>query len=107
MANKIVSGLSDTEFGPDICITRQDMAVILYNTALAMDFEMNAENADIADDADISEYAKNAVYALKNAGIINGYEDGSFRPKNNANRAEAAQMVYGFLMKKGEFENEK
>lgn len=104
--NKLVSGLSDTEFGPERYITRQDMAVILYNTAQIIDFDIDTEKATIADDEDISEYAKAAVYALKNAGVINGYEDGSVRPQNNANRAETVQMVYSFLIKKGEFADE-
>ena len=106
LAQKIVSGLSETEFGPDRYMTRQDMAVVLYNTAKIIDFDTDTEKADIADDSDISEYAKEAVYALKNAGVINGYEDGSFRPKNNANRAETVQMVYNFLIKRGELANE-
>ena len=106
LAQKIVSGLSETEFGPDRYMTRQDMAVVLYNTAKIIDFDTDTEKADIADDGDISEYAKEAVYALKNAGVINGYEDGSFRPKNNANRAETVQMVYNFLIKRGELANE-
>ena len=106
LKNKIVSGLSDAEFGPERYITRQDMAVVLYNAARIIDFEMVTGEIDIEDEADISEYALDAVRALKIAGVINGYEDGSFKPKNSANRAETVQMVYNFLIKKGELENE-
>ena len=30
-------------------------------------------------------------------GIMNGYEDGSFRPMNNATRAEASVMIYNLM----------
>ena len=40
----------------------------------------------------ISGYAKTAVHALANSGIVNGYDDGSFKPKNSATRAEVATM---------------
>ena len=105
-ANNIVSGFSETEFGPERYITRQDMAVILRNILKMQGIETEGDQPSIADDDDIGEYAKDAVYTLKNLGIINGYEDGSFRPRNHANRAETVQMVYNFLLKKGELENE-
>ena len=82
------------------------MAVILSNVLQAQGIEAVTDKPGIADDDDIGEYAKDAVYTLKNLGIINGYEDGSFKPRNNANRAETVQMVYNFLLKKGELENE-
>jgi len=107
LANGIISGVSETEFCPEKYITRQDMAVVLYNTAYAIDFDMDRiDKAGISDENTISDYAKNAVFALKNIAVINGYEDGSFKPLNNANRAETVQMIYNFLMKKGEYDNE-
>lgn len=107
LANGIISGVSETEFCPEKYITRQDMAVVLYNTAYAIDFDLDLiDKAGISDEDTISDYAKDAVFALKNIAVINGYEDGSFRPSNNANRAETVQMIYNFLMKKGEYDNE-
>ena len=103
LANGIISGVSETQFCPDEYITRQDMAVVLYNTAMKLNFEVEQSVPAITDDALISDYAKNAVYTLKSIGIINGYDDGSFKPANYANRAETVQMIYNFLMKKGEY----
>ena len=42
----------------------------------------------------ISDYAKDAVYAMYSENIISGYETGEFRPKNFATRAEAAVMLW-------------
>ena len=50
-----------------------------------------------ADDGKIAPYAKEAVYALRDAGIINGVSDTEFAPKKNATRAEAAVMLYRFM----------
>ena len=44
------------------------------------------------DDSSISSYAKDAVYAMKNIGVIGGYSDGSFHPRGYATRAEVAVM---------------
>ena len=43
---------------------------------------------------EISDYAAEAVKRMYALGIINGYEDGSFRPKNSITRAEAAKILY-------------
>ena len=46
------------------------------------------------DEGDISDYALNAVKAMAKAGVINGYEDGTFQPKTNATRAQAVVIIY-------------
>ena len=49
-------------------------------------------------DADkIDGYAKAAVELLAGAKIINGYNDGSFRPQGSLTRAEAAKVIYGIV----------
>lgn len=49
------------------------------------------------DDAKISKWAKNAVYNVKKEGIMVGDADGSFRPKDNLTREEAAVIVAKLL----------
>lgn len=105
-ANGLVSGVSATQFAPNALMTRQDMAVVLYNAAWEIDFDMDTTKAAIVDDDAVADYAKEAVYALKNAGVINGYEDGTFKPSNYANRAETVQMIYNFIIQKEEYSNE-
>lgn len=92
----IVSGVSEKRFGQGMNITRQDMAVILYRVAGGQFTVRNADNK-FADDGMISDYAKEAVYALRDAGIINGVSDTEFAPKKNATRAETAVMLYRFM----------
>lgn len=94
-SNGIINGISKTEFGVGQLITRQDAATIL-SRILNKSSEYEG-NEVFADDAEIAEYAKNGVYTLKNAGMISGYEDGTFRPYSNLTRAEAAQMIYNIM----------
>ena len=99
--NGIVSGQSDDKFGVGENITRQDMAVILANALKYLDKTTEGTGNSFKDASDVSDYAVNAVDTLSAAGIINGYEDGTFQPLNSANRAEAAKVIYGFLVAYG------
>ncbi len=90
--NGLITGDSEGNFRPTDPITREDICVILARLK-------NVKNADMnilfADDGEISEYARIAVYYMKEAGIVNGVGDGNFAPKANATRAEAAKIIYG------------
>lgn len=87
----IVSGDGDTgNFRPTATITRQEAACILAN---AKNLTGTSETK-FNDDAKIASWAKNAVYACRAAGVINGDKDtGNFRPTAAITRAEAATMV--------------
>ena len=89
----IIKGIGENEFGAGLAITREDIAVIIYNTLTACGKNSVRTDELFVDDARISEYAQNAVYNLKNLKIINGYEDNSFAPQNFATRAEAAKAI--------------
>ncbi len=92
--NGIVKGVSDTRFGMGSYITRQDMAVIANRIIELKGINIAAGTAQFADDAKISDYAKDAVNILAGAGILNGYQDGSFKPQGSLTRAEAAKVIY-------------
>ena len=64
---------------------------------VAYGIDVNTTAIAYGDAADIDDYAKDAVYALANAGVVGGYEDGSMRPQGEATRAEVAVMIYKFL----------
>ena len=90
--NGIANGMSHTEFGIGRPITRQDMAVMIFN---ALKIETKAENSDLfTDDSKISKYAYDAVYTMKAMGLINGYETGEFNPVGQLTRAEATKVIY-------------
>lgn len=86
--NGLISGNGEG-FSPYDLITRQDAAVILYH---AMGIK-EGKTAEFSDADSISSYAEDAVNALSSLGIINGYEDNSFRPLNPITRGETAKIL--------------
>lgn len=92
----VVKGISENMFGSGMDITRQDLSVMIYNAAKSAGVILpeTKEKINFADEDDIAEYAKAAVENLQKAGIVSGYEDGTFKPAGNATRAEAAMMIY-------------
>lgn len=89
-ARQIVKGYSDTLFGPDDYITREQMAVMVAQAAQLS----NLSGAKtFSDQEQISSWAREAVAAASNKGIINGYPDNSFKPKAKATRAEAVTVL--------------
>ena len=98
----IVKGISDTSFAPESNITREQMAAMIcrYAAYKGVNLPQTNNRLNFKDDASISGWAKNNVYAMQQAGIINGYTDGNgyiFKPQGNATRAEAAKMISAFL----------
>ncbi len=94
-SNGIINGISKEKFAPDEYITRQDFACMVYrmaNKTADLDSENISEHS-FADDAEISAYAKKAVYSLRKKEIINGMADNMFCPKNNITRAECAVLT--------------
>ena len=59
--------------------------------------ESSSNGYMFSDDASIDAYAKEAVYALADLGVINGTGNGMFNPKGTATRAEAAKIIYEIL----------
>ena len=93
--NKIVSGVGGGKFEPDRAITREEMAVMLYNYTKATGYTLpvSVEKITFTDDGSISLWAKDAVKALQQAGIVSGVGGGKFNPKGTATRAEAATIL--------------
>ena len=86
----IVSGISDNSFGTGMNITRQDVAVLV---ARALKAENGVSSESFADDEEISAYASDSVYFLKNAGIISGRDGNKFAPGDECTRAECAVII--------------
>jgi len=87
----IISGVGNGCFGAGEKITRQDMAAMIYRCMSLTEAEQTEAFADIAQ---VSDYAKPAVLAMKQLGLINGYPDGSFQPQKTATRAEAVRILH-------------
>lgn len=93
----IAAGRDDGTFGVGLSVSRQDAAVFIYRLSAAA-----AQNgAEFADDADIADYAKQAVYTMRALGIITGFTDGTFLPNSGLTRAEAAVITARFTQMGG------
>jgi len=97
--NGIVNGVSETEFAPNSNITREQIAAILYRYAIyrGMDAVNLSENLTFTDADEISEYVISALNWAVGTRLINGYEDNTVRPLNNATRAEVAAILHRFI----------
>lgn len=83
----IISGYPDGSFQPNGKITRAEFATIASRF-----FDVEASGSDIFPDID-GHWAEQYINEAATAGIINGYEDGTFRPQKLITRAEAVTMV--------------
>ena len=85
----IVTGVSDEWFDANNTITREDICTIVGRY---LNLSSNSASS-FTDSADIADYAAGYVAGMVEAGYLTGYEDGTFQPKNNATRAEAAAIL--------------
>ncbi|MBO5060896.1 MAG: S-layer homology domain-containing protein [Clostridia bacterium] len=95
----IVRGIDSESFGVGMEISRQDMAVMIYRAAKYKGIELMPEDAGstFADDGAISFYAKEAVYSLKNSGMISGISETDFAPNEKSTKAQAARLIYNLI----------
>ena len=90
----IVSGTGNGLFGVGNIVSRQDAAVMCHRIMIKKNkLPMYGMKFSFADTGDISDYAAEAVSALESAGIIKGFEDGSFKPNEGITRAQAAVII--------------
>lgn len=90
LVNKgIISGYEDGTFKPDNHVTRAEF-VKMIASAFNLTGEAVGEFTDVSSDHWAYSYIKNASAA----GIINGYDDGSFNPEGIITREQAAVIIY-------------
>ena len=89
----LVKGTSATTVNPNGKLTREDACVLLSRAFGILPTDNKAHEA-FADAAAVANYAKTAVGALAQDGVLKGYGDNTVRPKNNITRAEFAKLVY-------------
>ena len=96
--NGIVSGYPDGRFGPDEAVTREQLAVILYNYAVMKGYSTSAQAGldSFADGGSVSSWARTAVSWASAKGLINGMGDGSLAPQGRATRAQVASILMNF-----------
>lgn len=97
-ANGIVSGISQECFAPNEPITREQMAAIIYRYAAFKGYDVTAGGSTAyTDNGDISDYARDAVIWAAEKSVMTGNTDGSFAPKANTTRAQAAAVFMRML----------
>ena len=97
----IVQGVSETSFGTDTPISRQDIAVMTQRALEAAGeiLEHTEEVKPFADEAEIGQYALQSVQVMQECGILSGTPEGYFYPQQSATRAECAKIVGSLLEK--------
>jgi L-asparaginase type II len=91
----IISGYPDGTFKPGATITRSEMAGMLAK-AMKLAPTANAVTG-FADNKDIPAWAKGAVKAIADKGILTGRSGNKFAPKETATRAEAVTVMIKML----------
>lgn len=98
-ANGITGGVGDNCFGPDLEISREQMAVMLYNYAKCMGYDATQGGMAIREYDDyesIAPYATEAMTWAVNAGLMQGSYN-KLMPQDSATRAEAAAILQRFI----------
>ena len=84
----IVDGMDEHKFSPDEPVTRAEFAVVEARFA-----DLDYKDGNIFDDVPNGHWAYSYINAAANAGWIEGYPDGSFRPDEPISRAEVVRLV--------------
>ena len=95
---KIINGIGQGKFAPDLEITREQMAVMLNNYIDYKSLTLVAVASNsFADSTDISSWAKTGVDKVQSYGIISGVGNNKFAPQDTANRAQVATILANFV----------
>ena len=101
---KIVNGVGDAKFAPKGEITREQIAVMFYNTLKAIypdaDYSTTAD-LTFKDDDKIADWSRNAVTYCYKSNIMSGIDTLTIGPKQNATREQAMTLQYRVALQKG------
>ncbi|WP_413374002.1 S-layer homology domain-containing protein [Paenibacillus taichungensis] len=94
----IMNGMNATRFAPEGSITRAQMATIAYRwiqQQSADETSSTSQETDGAGFTDVSAdlWASDAIAYVQSAGLMTGYNDGTFKPDNKLTRAEAVKVL--------------
>lgn len=89
----LIKGYDDNTFRPDQPITRAQIAAVVARALWVKGHQPAGQVRPFVDQDFIPTWVVRDVEKAAMAGIITGYEDGTFRAERTASRAEAATMV--------------
>ena len=90
----IVAGVSESTFAPDTAVTREQLALILFNYVNRPETpsaELTFSDADSA-----SAWSVDALTWAVGSGLISGKDNNMLDPQGTATRAEVAQIMMNF-----------
>ena len=99
-ANRIVDGVGNGKFAPNDPITRAQMCTMieryldLYRKAWKVTLPESGSLSVMVDESAIPAWALAAVKQCQRHGLVNGFEDGTFRPNELSTRAQVAAVIY-------------
>lgn len=85
----IVEGMSETSFAPERSVTRAEF-VALATRAFGL---VDVNDGTYFSDVGLGSWYSGMIAAAAKAGLINGYEDGTFRPDAPITREELASII--------------
>lgn len=89
--NGLFGGVSETEFAPDMSITRGMMVTVLHRA----ENRPEAEACTFEDVSDDAYYAEAVAWAEAN-GIVKGFSDSEFRPDESISREQIAAIMHRY-----------
>lgn len=94
----IITGYEDGRFGPNDPLTREQLALILYNYAKSEGHSTStkADLSKFADDTSTSPWAQQAMSWAVGEGLLSGRGVNMLYPTGTATRAEVAQIMMNF-----------
>jgi len=94
---RYIAGYPDGSLGPDLVITRAEVAMIFFRLVKdpAKESVIRGTFTDVKDGV----WYTQAVNYLAKIGVILGYPDGSFRPENNLTRGEIVTVINRMLLR--------
>lgn len=95
-----IIGMPDGLVHPEQNITRGEVATIFFRMLTDESRTANWKTTNSYKDVPATLWCNNAISTLSNAGIIKGYDDGTFRPNAPITRAEFATMAVRFFESK-------
>ena len=94
----VTEGVSETEFAPDMDVTREQFVTFLYRFA-ALEGQADGEPADLSafqDAALVADWAQEAMAWAVGQGIVEGVTEDTIVPQGTATRAQAVTMLYRY-----------
>jgi len=95
--NKLMNGVSETEFAPDNTLTRAMLVTVLYRNAGEPATNRSIPFADV----DMGAYYANAVSWAKQNGIVSGVTENEFAPDANITREQIATILFRYAQLNG------